>query len=410
MLVAGTAPMFVPARVFGAESPSNRVTLGFIGVGFHGRRVNLTSLLSEPDSHVLAVCDCKRSKALEAAGDVNERYGNQDCDIIDDFRELIARDDIDGIVISTPDHWHVPMSLMGLEAGKHVFSEKPTLTIEEGRRLANAFAKADTVFATGLEDRSLIHYHKMAEAVRNGAIGELQHIHVSLPKKPIFPIEQPAPVPADFNYKLWLGPAPYRPYTENLTHPQVWRQIRDFSGGSLTDWGMHLVDTAQVGNFSELTTPVKVKGVGHLPMGSVNTVAHTYDLDYTYANGVTMKVVAGDVAIKFEGTQGWVGNNGWRGKLEASDMEVYRRTYDEATNKMWPRPRTEHRNFLDAIRHGAEPIYDAESLHQLSAALHMGNISMELGRELNYDPSTETFDDSAANALRSRVSHTDWAS
>lgn len=408
MLAASVAPLVIPSRLLGATAPSNQITMGFIGVGFHGRRVNLTSFLSEPDCRVLAVCDTYFDRRQVARKQVNARYGNTDCTTIADFRELLARSDLDAVAISTPDHWHVPMTEMALDAGKMVFCEKPTLTIAEGRALADRVKRTGAVFCTGLEDRSVMHYFMMAQAVRNGAIGELKHIQVGLPIKPIYPIEEPTPVPAGFDYDMWLGPAPYRPHTASLTHPQVWRQIRDFSGGSLTDWGAHLIDTAQVGNFAEDTAPVAVSGRGVIPHDSVNTVPQTYEIDYTYANGVTMQVVSDQPSIRFEGTEGWVGNTGWRGKLEASDMSIYRRKYDPATDKIWPRPRTEHRNFLDVAKGEAKPIYDAESLHQLSTVMHLGAISMELERPLEWDPTSETFNDPEANALRSRARR-DWA-
>jgi len=404
MLTAGVAPLVIPSRLLGQNSPSNQITLGFIGVGFHGRAVNLTSFLSEPDCRVLAICDTYFDRRQLGRKDVNARYGNTDCATIADFRELLARSDIDAVVISTPDHWHVPMTELALDAGKMVFCEKPTLTIAEGRRLADRVKHTNAVFATGLEDRSIIHYHKMAEAVRNGAIGQLQHIQVGLPVKPIYEIEEPAPIPPGFDFNLWLGPTPERDYTPSLTQPQFWRQIRDFSGGSLTDWGAHLLDTAQVGNFAENTSPVAVSGHGFVPPHTVNTVPQTYEINYTYANGVTMQVVSDQPAIRFEGSDGWVGNQGWRGKLEASDMEIFRRSYAPKTNKIWARPTTEHRNFLDSIRDGTPPTYDAESLHQLSTVMHMGAIAMEVDRPLRWDPQTESFDDPAANALRSRPS------
>ncbi len=357
---------------------------------------------------MLAVCDTFFHHRQLARKQVNARYGNSDCSTIADFRELLARPDLDAVAISTPDHWHVPMTEMALDAGKMVFCEKPTLTIAEGRRLADRVKRTGAMFCTGLEDRSVMHYFMMAQAVRNGAIGELKHIQVGLPIKPIYPIEDPAPVPAGFDYNMWLGPAPYRPYTPSLTHPQVWRQIRDFSGGSLTDWGAHLIDTAQVGNFAEHTAPVAVAGRGVIPPESMNSVPQTYKIDYTYANGVTMQVVSDQPSIRFEGSTGWVGNTGWRGKLESSDMEIYRRKYDPATSKIWPRPRTEHRNFLDVVKGEAEPTYDAESLHQLSTVMHLGAISMEIERPLKWDPLTESFDYAEANALRTRPTR-DWA-
>ena len=409
IIAASVAPQFFPTRVLGQNAPSKRVTLGFIGLGVHGLSYNLKSFLQEDDCQVIAVCDVFGRRRAEARKVVDEHYGTTGCLEIADFRDLLARRDIDFAVISTPDHWHVVMAQMALAAGKMVFCEKPTMTIVEGRELADDVAKRKALFAAGLEDRSVIQYHKLAEVVRNGGIGKLQRVKVGLPTKPIFPREEPATVPADLNYEMWLGPAPYRPYTPSLTDAQVWRQIRDFSGGSLTDWGAHLVDTAQVANFSENSGPVAVTGGGVIPPNSINTVPQTYELTYTYANGVTIEVISSDVSIRFEGTDGWVGSKGWQGRLEGSDVNVFRKTYDPATNKIWPRRPREHRDFLDSIKTGQPPMYTAEALHRLSTTLHLGAIAMELGRPLKWDPVGELFpDDAKANALRTRPRREDW--
>jgi predicted dehydrogenase len=188
----------------------------------------------------------------------------------------------------------------------------------------------------------------------------------------------------------------------------VWRQIRDFSGGSLTDWGAHLVDTAQVANFAENTSPVLVAGKGVIPPKALNTVPQTYELTYTYANGVVLEVTSGAPSIRLEGTDGWVGNKGWLGRLEASNMDVYRQTYDPATSKIWQRRPREHRDFLDSIKNGQPPMYTAEALHRLSTTLHIGAIAMELERPLKWNPEKESFNDADANALRQRSRHDDW--
>ncbi|MFM8620120.1 MAG: Gfo/Idh/MocA family protein [Opitutaceae bacterium] len=405
---AGAAPAFIPARLLGADAPSGKVTLGCIGVGAHGFAVNLKQFLQEDDCRIVAVCDVHAGRRQRGREAVDEKYGGKGCAEIADFRQVLARPDIDAVVISTPDHWHVTMALMALDAGKRVFCEKPTLTIAEGRALARAVAEKRLLFATGLEDRSVIQYYKMAEVVRNGGIGRLRRVRVGLPVKPIFPKEEPVPVPAGLDWEMWVGPAPFRPYTASLTEPQVWRQIRDFSGGSLTDWGAHLVDTAQVANFAEDTSPVTVRGAGVIPPNSVNTVPQTYEITYTYANGVVLEVKSDQPSIRLEGDAGWVGNKGWLGRLEAHDLDVFRRTYDPASSKIWRKRPHEHRDFLDCFRNGQPPMYTAEALHRLSTTLHLGAIAMELGRPLKWDPKQEEFDDPAANALRSRPTRNDW--
>ncbi|EMI51747.1 Gfo/Idh/MocA family protein [Rhodopirellula sallentina] len=402
------APAFVPAHLFGKNAPSNRITMGFIGVGLQGHGVNLKMFLEQSDCRAVAVCDVKPEARQRAAKSVNNAYGNQDCFVTDDFREILQRDDIDAVCISTPDHWHVPMSTMALEAGKDVISEKPTLTIQEGRELVDVVKKTGRVFTVGLEDRSLPRYHKLAEVVRNGGIGKLHTIHVGLPyKSKVWQKLPESPVPKGMNYRLWLGPAPYAPYCANRTHPQCWRQIEDYAAGVLTDWGMHLCDTAQVANFSENTSPVKVEGVGEIPENALNSVPNKFELTYTFANGVVMHVKSTKASIRFEGSDGWCGNNKWNTALMSDDHSIFDEKYTD--NKMWPRPPREQRNFLDCVRFGAKPNYDAEALHRLSTTLLIGSIAMKLKRPLQWDPEREEFiDDAEANAMRSRPRSNEW--
>ena len=171
---------------------------------------------------------------------------------------------------------------------------------------------------------------------------------------------------------------------------------------------MHLCDTAQVANFSENSSPVKVEGTGVIPEGGMNNVPNKFDLTYTFANGVVMHVKSTQPSIRFEGSDGWCGNNGWNTALMAHDHSIFDEKYEE--NKMWACPPIEHRNFLDCVRSGAKPIYDAEALHRLSTTLLIGSIAMKLGRPLEWDPIKEEFvDDAEANALRMRPPvSTDW--
>jgi myo-inositol 2-dehydrogenase / D-chiro-inositol 1-dehydrogenase len=175
-------PTIVPSTVFGENAPTNRVTVGFIGVGTHGLGYNLNHFLKHKDAQVLAVCDVFKSRRDKAQRYVNLKAKSKTCDVYSDFRDVLARKDIDAIAISTPDHWHVPLSLLGLAAGKDVFCEKPTLTIAQGRQLVNTVKKHNAVFQAGIEDRSVLEYHRMAQIVRIGGIGKLQSIEVVLPE------------------------------------------------------------------------------------------------------------------------------------------------------------------------------------------------------------------------------------
>ncbi len=408
IIASGAAPMVIASELLGKNAPSNQITLAGIGVGGHGFGYNLRSFLQLKAGRVLAVCDVFKSRMKRAADAVNKKYKSNGCRQIPDFRNVLADKSIDAVIISTPDHWHVPISLLALDAGKDVFCEKPTLTIAEGRELVYKVKKHNAIFQTGLEDRSVIYYHKMAEIVRNGGIGKLKAISVTLPAGENFAYEKPEKPPADLNYPMWLGPAPYAPYSRTRTGAQQWRNIRDYSGGKLTDWGAHLIDTANVANFAELSGPVEVHGKGHTPKNAMTTVPTKYNIDYKYANGVTMNVKSGGVAIRFDGTDGWVGNKGWRGRLKASSDDILRKKYPREGNKLWPLPTSEHRDFLACVKSRKRTTYTAEDLHRLSTVMHIGNISMELGRKLKWDPKTESFDDSAANKLRARESRDDW--
>lgn len=401
--MAFAAPMILPSRLFGDDAPGRKITLGCIGVGTHGTGVNLKTFLAQPDARVLAVCDVFTSRRDNALAMVNKTYGNQDCRAVADFREILADKSIDAVVISTPDHWHVPMSLMALAAGKDVFCEKPTLTIDQGRELVQAVAKHKAVFQTGLEDRSLARYHRVAELVRNGVIGTLRAIKVGLPSGKLFAKEAAVAPPADLDYNLWLGPAPFQPYSPNRVSTNGWRMIRDYSGGTLTDWGAHLVDTAMVGNGSEKSGPVEVEGTGTVPPDALNDVPMDFKLRYRFANGVTMDVAGGGVLIRFEGDKGYLGIGGWDGNYEASDLALFRTKIPAESNTFRQRPAGEHRNFLDCVRTRAATTYPAEDLHRLSTALHLGALSIQLGRKLHWNPETESFaNDPAADALRSR--------
>ncbi|MEX2671446.1 MAG: Gfo/Idh/MocA family oxidoreductase [Phycisphaeraceae bacterium] len=408
-----TAPLFIPASALGRDgnvAPSERVALGFVGLGTHGHGYNLNHFLSQDDAQVVALCDVFADRRESARQTVKERR-NHDCEKVADFRDLLARDDIDAVVISTPDHWHALLSVMALEAGKDVMCEKPSLSIAEGREVMEAVGRHKAVFQMGLEDRSVVYYHRMCELVRNGAIGELERIDVKLPSGVLFDAEEQTPVPDGLDYEMWLGPAPHHPYTPTRTGAMQWRQIRDYSGGILTDWGAHLLDTAQVGNFAERTAPVEVQGKGVWPPeDAMSEMPLEYELDYRYANGVEMRVESGEVAIRFTGSDGWIGNQGWRGVLQASDEKILRTRVDDETNRMWSRPELEHRNFLDCIKSRQPTTYTAEDFHYLSTVMHIGNISMQLdGRKLQWDPEKEAFiDDDAANALRFRQRRDDW--
>jgi predicted dehydrogenase len=408
-LAGAAVPWVVPARRLGASAPSNQITVGFIGTGDHGIGWNLRRYLTFRDARVLAVCDVDGQRMRQAKAIVDEQYLNQDCAMTKDFREILARPDIDAVMISTPDHWHTLMSVMAVQAGKDVQCEKPTLTIDEGQILIDAVRKHERVFQTSTEDRAVPVYHRMAELVRNGRIGKLQRIEVLLPKQPTVPGDPtPQPVPPELDWDLWLGPAPLAPYTKDRVHFNF-RWIWDYSGGILCDWGTHLFDTAQWANDTERSGPVEIEGTGTHWEGGLYDTVKDYKVTYRYANGVVMTCQPGNPGILFFGTDGWLGNRGWLGTLEASSKSILESVIGPDETRLYTNPAGEHRDFLDCVKSRNDPYFPVDIGHRVSTICHLGNIAIRVGRKLRWDPVAEQFEnDSAATAMMSRPMRSPW--
>jgi predicted dehydrogenase len=393
----------------GTVAASERITLGMIGTGGHGRDMNLRSFLSHKDAQVIAVCDVDRSQSNIAKEMVSKQYGNQDCAVYSDFREVLARPDIDAVMISTPDHWHVPIAIAAAKAGKDVECEKPTLTIEEGRRLVETMKRYNRVFQWSTEDRSVDVYHRMCELVRNGRIGKVHTIKVGLPSGPAEAGDpKPMPVPDGFDYNMWLGPAPWAPYTKGRCHWNF-RWIFDYSGGMLTDWGAHLLDGAQWGNDTEHTGPVAVEGKGVFWRDGLYNTAKDFHIEYTYANGVKLIVDSGTPSLRFEGSDGWIGNHGWRAKLQAQPASILSSVIGPDETHLYTCPQGEQRNFLDCVKSRQECYFPPEIGHRCFTIAHIGNIAMLLGRKLQWDPQAERFpNDDEANRMLGRATRSPW--
>ena len=403
-------PVIIPSCAFGAN---DRITIGMIGTGDHGINWNLAAYLKLDDCRVIAACDVDASRAGKAKAMIDGHYKNSDCLLYGDFRELLENSRIDAVQISTPDHWHVPIAVMAIMKKKDVCCEKPTLTIEQGRFLSDLVSGSDRIFQTSLEDRSVKQYHRMAELVRNGRIGKLMRMRVGLPGAYSHlysfnpdPAEQP--VPEYLNYDMWLGPAPYAPYTPGRCHYNF-RWIKDYSGGSLSDWGAHMIDNAQWMNGTENTGPVEVSGSGSAPAEGIYNAYDKFNLQYRYANGVSMEVHSDFVEIYCEGTEGWLLIKDWRGKVEASSDEILNSVITENDLHLYT-DESEHVNFLKCIRSGKPAYHPVEHLHRTSTIAHIGNICMNLGRPLKWDPGKEEFPgDDQANAMRTRAEREKWS-
>ncbi|HPC93989.1 MAG TPA: Gfo/Idh/MocA family oxidoreductase [Sedimentisphaerales bacterium] len=410
-VAAAAFPCVVPSSVFaqgGQTPPSERITLGFIGCGKQSQHLT-RSFLNSPGTHVVAVCDVDKLKLARNKKIVEDHYANasgasyKGCDTYGDFRDLLARGDIDAVVISTPDHWHAINVIESCRAGKEIYCEKPlSQTVAEARAMVNAVREYDRVFQTGSMQRSDWHFRLGCELVRNGYIGQLQHITVGIGGPPEDRPLAAQPVPDYLDWDMWLGPVLWRPYNEELAPPisfdgfPNWRYHSEFGGGGMTDWGAHHFDIAQWGLGMDESGPVEIIP----PDGKDYKV-----LTYRYANGVTMVRDSAN-GVLFTGTEGKVETN--RGhlktwpdelkdvKLRAEEIHLY-----ESSNH--------YVDWLDAIRKRSKPICDIETGCRSVTVCHLGNIAYKLQRPLKWDPAREVFvGDDEANRLLSRAYRSPW--
>ena len=402
--VASAGPIIVPSRLLGAYAPSNRITVGCIGVGGMGT-ANLRVFMSNPTSQVVAVCDvdaAHRENARQVAEiDQSSSYN--------DYRDLLARDDIDAVVVSTPDHWHVPISAAAVKAGKDVYCEKPlTLTVAGGRILSDAVKRYGRILQTGSQQRSDSRFRFACELVRNGRIGDLHTIRVEIPgnnreNPQTWPVQ---PVPNGFDYDMWLGPAPWQPYTELRCH-YTFRFILDYSGGQITNWGAHYLDIAQWGHGSDATGPVEIMGQGEFPKSGLFDTALRYYVEYTYADGVKVILKTAGQGVRFEGSEGWLFVN--RQRLDAQPRSIVESAIGPGEIHLYE-SKNHQQNFLDSVRLRNDPVAPAEIGHRSASLCHLGNIAMMVGGNLFWDPEKERFvNDSVANALLSRSTRTPWS-
>lgn len=400
---AFAAPTIVPCSVFGANPPSERITIGCIGVGNMGTS-DLKAFKGNPGAQVVAVCEVDAQRLQEARK--LAQIDQKSC--YADFRELLARPDIDAVTVVTPDHWHVPICIAAVRAGKDVYCEKPlTLTILEGRRLANEVKRYSRVLQTGSQQRSGEEFRKACELVRNGYIGEVRTVIAGLPgnNRKCEPTWEPQPVPQGFNYDFWLGPAEWAPYHVQRCHYEF-RFLLDYSGGQVTNWGAHHLDIAQWGLGMDDSGPVEVVGGGEFPTTGLFTTATKVRFECTYANGVKLLCQTGGSGTRFEGTKGWVHVK--RGSLETEPASLKTQTIGANEIHLYD-SKNHHQNFLDCIRSRDLPIANVEVGHRSSTVCHLGNIAMLLKRPLQWDPAQERFiGDDAANRMRWRPARAAW--
>ena len=426
-------PTVVPASALGRDgktAPSNRITLGIIGTGNQGLN-DIRSFLGDERVQIVAVCDVNRESPGYWDGGIAGRdparrlveahYAGQKaagayrgCEAYSDFRDVLARKDIDAVEVCTPDHWHAIPVIMAAKAKKDIYCQKPlSLTIAEGRAMSNAVKKHEVVFQTGSQQRSDSNFRRACELVRNGRIGKLHTVRCGLPGgRPDFGKtgnrKQPEPVPEGFDYDMWLGPAREAPYAPARCHVNF-RWIYDYSGGQVTDWGGHHPDCAQWGMGTDYTGPVEIRAAkGEFAPDPLWNTATDFYFEAVYADGVKMIISNRERGgVTWEGTEGKVWAD--RGRHDADPKSIL-------TSKIGPdevhlyESNDHFRNFIDCVISRKEPVAPVEVAHRSITICHLGNIAMRLGREsVKWDPEKERIlDDSEASKMLRRSYRSPW--
>lgn len=440
-LAASTAPMWVRAAAMGREgqvAPSNRIAVGCIGTGPQGRSV-MGGFLDQKDARVAALCDLSGRNLKAARDQVNKAYQNQDCQTYTQFKDLLARPDIDAVLIATPDHWHVPVALAAARADKDIYLEKPMgLSIEEDRLLRRVIQQKKRIFQFGTQQRSGEQFRLACELVRNGRIGQLRQINVWGPASRPGGSTKPATAPSDLEYDLWLGPAPATPYTDGKCYEddppgswKTWWFNYDYALGYIAGWGVHPLDIAYWGHPAMMKGVMEIEGQAEIPTEGACNTSTAWDVHFTFADGVRMTYrgarnghnvvtpmndLAGwfkkygrnvDHGTAFEGTEGWVLVD--RGAIRTSPERLEEEKFGTQDTRLI-RSSNHVRNFLDSIKSRSPAICPIEDAVQADILCHLSDIASRLNRKLKWNPARERFvQDSEANSrLRMRPARAPW--
>lgn len=397
------APYVITSAALGGEgrpAASERIVMGTIGLGGRGRD-DMQALLANPDVQMVAVCDVQRAKREAGKAAVDSKYGNQDCAAYLDLRELLARSDIEAVLIATGDNWHTMASILAAKAGKDIYCEKPmSVVVAEGRALVETMKRYGTIFQCGTQRRSVGRFKYAVEVAQSGKLGELQTLYAEKAPSEWFKYDwhaslppQPEPPREEVDWDMWLGPAPWRPYNAEYLKRSFWMAHLDFSGGALTEWGSHTVDLCQWANNADATTPVEFE----LAEGTV--VAR-------YANGVKLVFEEGKwpLHVRFVGSEGWIYADD-DGNVDAEPKSLLA---DRNFGKGYPQH--DHvRNFLDCVRSRRTPVAPAEGAHRANSTCQVANICLQLGRQLTWDPEHERFiNDPMADQMLNRAMRPPW--
>jgi predicted dehydrogenase len=404
----------VPASALGRggrPAPSNRIVMGCIGLGGQGSG-NMGVFLGQPDTQIVAVCDVDKNHLKNAQQTVERHYNATGCTAYSDFRELLARQDLDAISLATPDHWHAVPAITALNAGLDVYGEKPiSHCLMEGRAMADAQKKNSRIWQTGSWQRSQEHFRFACELVRNGRIGKVTRIEVGLPTgSPCGPV-QFKDAPPELDYDFWIGPSRWAPYCDQRTHWN-WRWQLDYGGGQLMDWIGHHADIANWGMGWDSAGPIEVEGKGEYPATGIWNAATSYHFVAKYPGGVEMHVANGGNAGIRPGTK-WIGEGGqwvWvdRGGLEASPNTLLQDKIGPNETQLFHSP-GHHREFLDCVKSRRSTITPAETAHRAASIGHLGQMAMILGRKIRWNPVTEQIqDDPTATHMLSTPMRAPW--
>lgn len=411
-------PVIVPSSVFGRNAPSDRIALAVIGVGNRGAsNVWADFVTTQDDIRLVAACDCFASRRNDFAAKANEHYGAKVCRPMADWREVLARKDIDGVIISTPDHWHVPLAYHAALAGKDMYVEKPLgVAMAWAWKLRRAVAEKKVIFQYGTQQRSSGEFTRAVELVRNGYIGKIKHIDAwcSGMRSPDsyaetyeahFRDTEPAPVPDGLDYEMWIGPAPMKPYTKSRCTEWGAYHIYDYALGFIAGWGAHPLDIAQWGLDRDGTSPVHYEGKGEIPSGGLFDTVDNWDIACRYADGLTLRFMCDRVArgvpglmddpkkrpFMDHGTTFW-GEDGWisvsRGALYANPKSL-QTAQIRADEKPVIRSASQGRNFVESMRTRRPTVNPLESAIRSDTISHMSDIAVRLGRPIRWDPAPE---------------------
>jgi len=410
-VLGASAFTILPRHVLGGNgflSPSDRINLGYIGVGKQSIGL-MRSIANVKETHVLAAADVDKIKLNHFLGEstkTNAAKAALQVQGYEDYRELLSRKDIDAVVIASPDHWHAMHTVDSAKAGKDIYCEKPlALTIGEGRAMVNAVRKYKRVLQTGSMQRSQHNFRQAADLIRNGYIGDIKEVNVSV-GVPVKQCDLPSlPTPAHLNWDLWIGPSMYRGYNPILSPPidspewAMWRLYKDFGGGYITDWGAHMFDIVQWALNQDDSGPVQFMPPS-TPMAKEGC-------EFVYKNGVRVrhKSWGSFNAIQFIGTEGTL--EVAREFIRTSKPEIATLKIEDKARKVYYSD-NHYQDWIDSIKSRKKPICDVEVGHRTSTVCNAVNIAYDLQKPLKWDPVKEKFDNHYANNQISRSYRGQW--